>query len=153
MARPVAYSARRSTQPLGKSQNREKSGRSPLHRAAAYPLQQPRKRPRFSALSNNHYRFVIIGKINLHLFLSLCQLRLTTRATGNQLGEATAARFTDCGPHFINGGTATVSQLPSCEGLRHLPTPEKRNDNVKTTNAVLASNGRRRPRVQCGRAS
>jgi hypothetical protein len=42
----------------------KKSGRSPLHRAAAYPLQQPRKRPRFSASGGNHYNIVMFGKIN-----------------------------------------------------------------------------------------
>jgi hypothetical protein len=40
------HSARREIRSLS---HQEKSGRSPLHRAAAYPLQQPRKRPRFSA--------------------------------------------------------------------------------------------------------
>ena len=43
-----------------------KSGRSPLHRAAAYPLQQPRGNSRavLSFLIGNHYRIVIIGKTN-----------------------------------------------------------------------------------------
>jgi len=54
---------------LGSVQNQsvsrqEKSGRSPLHWAAAYPLQQPRKQPRFSASGDNHYKIVMIGKIN-----------------------------------------------------------------------------------------
>ena len=53
-------SARREIRSLS---HQEKSGRSPLHRAAAYPLQQPRKRPRFfSFLETNHYEIVMIGK-------------------------------------------------------------------------------------------
>ncbi len=43
----------------------KKSGRSPLHQAAAYPLQQTAETAAvFSASGRNHYRIVMFSKTN-----------------------------------------------------------------------------------------
>ena len=66
------------------SQITEKCSRSPLHQAAAYPLQQPRKRPRFSASVYNHYKIVIPWQEKFS-FNSLCSLHSPNRCVHREI--------------------------------------------------------------------
>ena len=50
------------TQLLGKSQNKEKSGRSPLHRSCGLSISATAKAAAALSFSGNHYKIVILGK-------------------------------------------------------------------------------------------